>query len=302
MKTYSYTKCLENAQKVNWRIADVLGGDPFDTSKAWLPAALSASSRLTSFGADERRMLTHVEMAAYAHLFAYVEEFVAPKVSSLASEVALDDQAAFDALANFAAEEVKHTRMFRKLRDEIDGVLGFELETARFVMTKSTASVVLLTACIEWLTQRHHLEAFDTEANLDPRTKRIFKAHWQEEAQHAQLDHLETLRAFEGLSDEEGDHAVDELIELVAAVDGLLQQQVEHDIANFERYTGRACSPGRRKELRAALSASKRWTFIESGTTHPRFEELLVAVTTSAQRERIGEALGQLFGAVPAAA
>ena len=40
---------------------------------------------------------------------------------------------------------------------------------------------------------------------------------------------------------------------------------------------------------------AKRWTFIESGVTHPRFQELLVEVTTPTQRERIGTALDELL-------
>ena len=55
----------------------------------------------------------------------------------------------------------------------------------------------------------------------------------------------------------------------------MLQQQVQHDIANFERYTGSRLSPTRTEELQRALRDSKRWTFILSGVTHPRFEERL---------------------------
>ena len=146
MVTYSFAKCLENAYKVNWKIADVLAGEPFDRSKSWLPASLSGVDRIASLDADERRKLTHVEMAAYAHLFAYVEGFVAPKVTDLASARAIDDREAFDALTNFAAEEVKHMNLFRALRYEVNESVGFDLkflgrqtETARFVLSKSTA-------------------------------------------------------------------------------------------------------------------------------------------------------------------
>lgn len=301
MPTYSFSKCLENAYRVNWKISDVLASEPFDRSRTWLPTSLSGASRLTSLNDEERRKLTHVEMSAYAHLFAYVEEFIAPKVSTLAVEHAVDDREAFDALTNFAAEEVKHMNLFRKLRGEVDTALGFELErlggqaaTAHFVLGKSTGAVLLLTACIEWFTQRHFLEAFREDDSLDPRTKRVFKAHWQEESQHAQMDHMETLRAFAEMTTAERDIAVDELIELVAALDGLLQQQVQHDLANFARYTRQDRSPAELDELRDALLEAKRWTFLFSGVTHPRFEELLHEVTSPAQRDRIGAALQDL--------
>jgi hypothetical protein len=306
MHAYSYAKSLENAYKVNWRIEDVLGERRFDPSKRWLPSALSAADSVRCLDEAGQRALTQVELAAYAHIFGYVEEFIAPKVGSLARDFELGDRAAFDALTNFAAEEVKHMNLFRALRRRIDAQLGRELalldgesSTARFVLGKSTAAVLLLTSAIEWMTQRHYLEAIQDDAGLDPFSKSIFRAHWQEESQHAQLDHLETLRAFEALAPAERERAIDELLELVAAVDGLLQKQVGFDIANLAALLGRGFDAGETAELRREILRAKRWTFILSGVTHPRFEELFGAVTTPEQRARVGAALERLFGAEP---
>jgi hypothetical protein len=302
MPAYSYAHCLNNAYKINWRIEDVLGTRRFDPSKRWLPPTLSGASTTACLDVDEQRELTHIELAAYAHLFGFVEEFIAPKVSALAADFAVDQRVAFDALTNFAAEEVKHMNLFRAVRDRVNADLGFELEllagesaVARFVLGKSTGAVLLLTASIEWMTQRHFLDAFQDDADLDPFTKAIFKAHWQEESQHAQLDHIETVRAFASLNEAERDRAIDELIELVAAVDGLLKQQVEHDIANLSTRLDRAFNDMETDELRCEILRAKRWTFVLSGVTHPRFQELFVEVTTPAQRERVGSALDGLF-------
>jgi hypothetical protein len=158
----------------------------------------------------------------------------------------------------------------------------------------------LLTACIEWMTQLHYTEAFDGDAELDPFTRHVFRAHWQEEAQHAQIDHLETLRAFEGLDAAGRELAIDELIELVGAVDGLLQAQAAHDLENFERHLGRRLSAAEREDVAGALLGAKRWTFLESGVTHPRFQELFAEVATPAQRARVGEALARLLPALAA--
>jgi P-aminobenzoate N-oxygenase AurF len=309
MSTYSFAKCLENAYKVNWKIDDVVGGKRFDAARRWLPETLSGASGLASLDAELRRRLTHVEMAAYAHLFGYVEEFIAPKVAGLAKGYAIDQRVAFDALTNFAAEEVKHMNLFRRVRDEINETMGFDLallggqaETARFVLSKSTGAVLLLTACIEWFTQRHYVDAFQDDGPLDPLTKEIFRAHWLEESQHARMDHIETVRAFAAMTDEERERAVEELIELVAAVDGLLQTQTDCDVANLETYLARALEPAEREQVRDEVLRAKRWTFIESGVTHPRFQELLVEVTTPAQRERIGAALQGLLAPAGAAA
>ena len=302
MPTYSYADCLTNSYKINWRIEDVLEDRRFDPRLRWLPTALSGASAATCLDEAERRALTHVELSAYAHLFGYVEEFIAPKVSALARDFEIDQRSAFDALTNFAAEEVKHMNLFRAVRDRVDEQLGLELErlggeaaTARFVLGKSTGAVMLFTSAIEWLTLRHYLEAIKNDAQLDPFTQSIFKAHWQEESQHAQLDHLETVRAFAGMDAAERERAVDELIELVAAVDGLLKQQVEHDLANLSSLLGRAFPAPQLDELRREVLRAKRWTFILSGVTHPRFQELFAEVTTPAQRERVGAALDTLF-------
>lgn len=126
MPAYSYARCLENAYKVNWKIDDVLAERRFDPSKRWLPDSLSGAPRVRCLDDDERRALTQVEMAAYAHIFAYVEEFIAPKVSALARDFEIEQRAAFDALTNFAAEEVKHMNLFRRLRERVDLELGFE--------------------------------------------------------------------------------------------------------------------------------------------------------------------------------
>ena len=302
MPKYTYARCLENAYKVNWTIDEVLGERRFDASKRWLPARLSGARHVTCLDADELRKLTHVELASYAHLFGYVEEFIAPKVAELAQDFAVDQRVAFDALTNFAAEEVKHMNLFRRLRERVDAALGFQTRllgdqaaTARFVLSKSDGAVLLLTACIEWFTQLHYTAAIAEDDGLDGLTRRVFRAHWQEESQHAQMDHLETLRAFARMDEGQREQAVDELIELVAAVDGLLQTQVDLDVRNLADYVGRTFAPAEIEELRDGLLRAKRWTFIESGVAHPRFQELLVEVTTPAQRERVGAALQGLL-------
>ena len=309
MANYSYSQCLDNAYKVNWRIADILGDRRFDTSQRWLPLSLSGASTSSCLDERERRVLTQVEMAAYAHMFGYVEAFIAPKVSSLARDFEGDDRAAFDALTNFAAEEVKHINFFRAIHERVNAELGFELallegerSTAQFVLGKSTGAVLLLVSAIEWLTQRHFLDAMKDDGGLDEFTRSIFEAHWLEEAQHAKLDHLETIRAFKSMSPAERERAIDELIELVAAIDGLLKQQVEHDIANLSKRLARVFDAREQRELRREILRAKRWTFVMSGVTHPKFEQLFADVTTPAQRERVGAALNSLFGAELAAA
>jgi hypothetical protein len=298
MPTYSYARCLQNSYKVNWKIDELLGDRQFDISKRWLPGALTGVPHVTCLDDEEKHKLTQIEMASYAHLFGYVEEFVAPKVTELAQDFAIERREAFDALTNFAAEEIKHMTMFRRLRDRVNETLGVDarllgdqIGTARYVLSKSTGAVLLLTAFIEWASQLHFTAAFARDENCEAFTKDVFRAHWKEESQHAQMDHLETVRCFESLDANERDGAVDELIELVGAVDGLLQKQTGFDVENLSDYLGRSFAPAEEDDLYAGILRAKRWTFIGSGVTHPRFQELLDEVTTPAQQKRIGMVL-----------
>jgi hypothetical protein len=302
MSTYSYADCLQKSYRVNWKISDVIGGRHFDPSRRWLPAQLSGADRIACLAPAEKLKLSQVEMGAYAHLFGYVEAFIAPKMVTLAQDFALDNREAFDALTNFAAEEVKHMTLFREIRAGVDAAVGFPLallpgaaDVARAVLSKHTGAVLLLTAAIEWFTQRHYLTCFENDESLDPFTRHIFRSHWLEESQHARMDHLETLRAFRHMTETDKDRAVDDLIDLVGAVDGLLQTQAGLDVQNLQACLWRPLSEGERQEVYAGVLAAKRYTFIESGVTHPNFQELYGLVTTPAQQERVQKALGAVL-------
>jgi hypothetical protein len=299
---YSYAECLRNSYRVNWKISDVMGGRHFDVAYRWLPPRLSGAARISGLSPAERTKLNQVEMGAYAHLFGYVEEFIAPRMIGQAAELVLEDREAFNALTNFAAEEVKHMTLFREVRAAVDDAVGARLEllpgatdVARVVLSKNPGAVLLLTAAIEWFTQLHYLTSFKDDEGLDPFTRHVFRAHWLEESQHARLDHLETLRVFRGMTEPEKEQAIDDLIELVGAVDGLLQKQAQLDLENLQRASGRTLGKGQQHDVLAAVLAAKRYTFIESGVTHPNFQELFGLVTTPAQQQKVQRALGAVL-------
>jgi hypothetical protein len=300
--TYTHTDCLQNSYKINWRISDVLGDDNFDKSRRWLPRRLSGAGSVPFLTEHEKTCLTHVEMGAYVHLFGYVEEFIAPEILNLAGNYEIDEREAFDALANFAAEEVKHMTLFRNIRARVDETLGFRLrllegekEVARAVLSKNRGAVLLLTAAIEWFTQLHYLEAFKDDEGLDPLTKKIFRAHWQEESQHARMDHLETLRAFADMSEPDKEQAITDLIVLVGEVDGLLRKQTQYDLGNLEEYLNRLFTTAERDTILRSVLRAKRYAFIESGVTHPNFKATFVEVTTPTQQDKVAKALGTLL-------
>jgi hypothetical protein len=302
MPSYSYADCLERSYKVNWKIKDVLGFADFDLDRDWLPAGLSARGGCRCLDAREQRQLTHVEMGAYAHLFGYVEAFIAPQMVALAGKALHGPGAAFEALTNFAAEEVKHIHLFREIRGRVDEKLGFPLallagegETAAQVLGRHPGAILLLTSAIEWLTQHHYLTAMRITFDLDPLTLDIFRSHWLEEAQHARLDHLETLRLFQGLTEAGREEAIEDLLWLISALDALLQEQAGLDLANLATYLGRDFTPAERRDLQGALLGAKRQCFLASGFNHPNFRELLLLVSTPAQQAKVRLALNLLL-------
>ena len=241
-------------------------------------------------------------MGAYAHLFGYVEEFIAPQITMLALDFKVDRLDGFDALTNFASEEVKHMNLFRTVREMVNTRVGFPMEllgdqqqVANFVLSKNVGAVLLLTSAIEWFTQLHYLSGFKDAGDVDSFTKRLFRYHWLEESQHAKMDHLETIRAFGKMDDAGREAAIDDLIELVGAVDGLLQKQADFDVRNFAMYTERALADEEAQTLHASILKAKRYTFIESGVTHPNFQALFGEVTTAAQQEKVQAALGTIL-------
>lgn len=298
MATHSYAECLERSYRVNWKIKDVLGTADFDLDRPWLPAALSGGDGIRCLSREEKRKLTQVEMGAYAHLFGFVEAFIVPEMLRLAQDFEGGPREPFEALTNFASEEVKHMHLFREIRRRVDERLGFPLklvpgesEVAQAVLGRSRGATLLLTAAIEWFTQHHYLSAMKDADDLDPLTKEIFRSHWMEEAQHARLDRLETLRVFGAMTPTERDEAIEDLIWLVAAVDGLLQQQVDLDVANLQVHLDRTFDESDRQEVHRSLLRAKRHCFIESGLTHPNFQDLFLAVTTPVQQELVQRAL-----------
>lgn len=261
----------------------------------------AASSALVA-SAAEKVKLTHVELGAYAHLFACLEEFIAPTMTTLARGLEREDPATADALATCAADELKHMNLFREIRARVDDALGLPLtllpdarQIVGVVLSRHPAAVLLLTAAIEWLPQLHYLTCFVDDTALDPLTRHIFESHWREESQHARLEHAETLRAFRGLTLAERELAIEDFIDLIAGIEGLLHIQARLDVENLQRCIWRRLPKAEQAEILTAVLAAKRDTFVESGLTHPNFQELLRMVATPAQQQKVREAVGAVL-------
>ena len=87
------------------------------------------------------------------------------------------------------------------------------------------------------------------------------------------------------------DQGVTELIELVGAVDGLLQMQAAADADYFMTVNTRRLAKADAQALRGGFLKAYRWQYIVSGAQNERFLQILGALLTPAQLQRVVGAL-----------
>jgi hypothetical protein len=162
---------------------------------------------------------------------------------------------------------------------------------AEAVLSTSPLTALLLTNMIEWFSQSHYVEHIRDEQELDPLIRDILKFHWIDESRHARLDSLLVGEVARDLDADARERAIDELLELGGAVDGLLAQQLDLDIDALERSIGRVLTDGDKAEIRTDQQRAYRWTFLVSGLEHPKFVELVDALTVGGCEKIAGAAL-----------
>ena len=297
-----YARCIENSKKIRWDIdRDVIRGRSFDFAKKFLPDGLSKVDELAFLQPAEARMLSQIQGRTYANMFALVERFIGAKTTELGRDHALGNQVAFEALVRLTDEELKHQEMFRRL--ERMAALGMPMgytflpqpdEVAAAVLSKSNWAVLALTLDIELFSQAHYRSSIEPDEGLSELWKDVFLFHWKEESQHAILDELEWRREHARLSDAEREQGVNDLIALVGAVDGICLAQAEADAGYFLRHAGHTFSPAEADAVHDRLRAAYRWQYIATGVQEPRFAEVMKALVTPAQLQRIGQALAPI--------
>ena len=303
--TKRYAKTIEVSKRIRWDIdRDVIRGRDFDYSSKFLPDGLSKIGELPFLTESEKRVISQIQGRTYANIFGLVERFIGAKMLEVSRDHGLGDQVALEALVRFTGEELKHQELFRRLETMIAAGMpkGYAFvpqpnDVANAVLGASTWAVLGLTTHIEIFTQAHYRESIAPDASLSELWKDVFKAHWQEESQHAILDELEWLREDAKLTAEARDAAVNDLIALVGAVDGILQTQATSDAEYFFNVCGHALTSNETDAVRAVLLRAYRWQYIGSGVEQERFQEILGGLITPAQGERIAVALAPIVGA-----
>jgi hypothetical protein len=301
--TDRYAKCIEASKRIGWEIdRDVIRGRQFDFGKKFLPDGLSKTPELTFLEPDEKRFLSQIQGRTYANTFGLVERFIAAKMLDVSREHGLGDQNALEALVRFTDEEIKHQRLFRRIESMCAaGMLeGYRFlpepnAVASAVLSKSTWAVLALTCHIELFVLAHYRSSIERDPDVSELWKDVFLFHWKEESQHAIMDELEWRREHARLTAAERDQGVTDLIELVGAVDGILQMQAPADADYFVRRSGRVFSSNEVSAIHDVVLKAYRWQYIVSGVQEPRFVELLKALVTPAQMERIGKALSPIL-------
>lgn len=306
--TQRYAKCIEASKRIRWDIdRDVIRGRQFDFDKKFLPDGLSKVTELTFLRPAEMRFLSQIQGRTYANIFGLAERYIGAKTLEISKDYWLGDQVALEALVRFTDEELKHQEMFRRLEQmaAVGMPAGYSFkpqpnDVANTVLSKSTWAVLGLTLDIELFTQAHYRSSIEPDAQLSELWKDVFLFHWKEESQHAILDELEWQREHARLTEMEREQAVADLIELVAAVDGILQVQAQADADYFVLCAGRRYSSAEEAAIHDLLLKAYRWQYIVTGVQEPRFAEVLKALVSPAQMERIGKALSPILAHVGA--
>ncbi len=300
MQANGYEAALAAAQRVNWRVEDLIGGDKrLDFGRPFLPESLARVEPLGFLPPRERPVLKQIRGQGYLCVFGLVEEFILPFVLDHARPQLSGDDHRVRALLHFAGEEAKHIQLFKEFRREFLQGFGSDCEVigppqaiAEAVLAKDPLSVALVITHIEWMTQRHYVDSVRDAQGLDPQFKSLLKHHWLEEAQHAKLDNLMVEALAEGRTPEQLLQAVQGYLEIGAMIDAGLEQQVRFDLLAFERATGRKLAPAEREELTRVQRQALRWTFLGSGMTDPTFQALLedLGPAAAAQVEQVAPA------------
>jgi len=285
MKTYGYTYegALEASERIDWRVEDLIGGDKrLDFSKPFMPETFARVEPLTFLSPREKLALNQIRGLGYLYIFGLVEEFILPFLLDHARPQVHGEAHATRALLEFAAEEAKHIHLFRRFREEFEQGFGTPCQEigppeaiAKAVLSHQPLAVALATLQIEWMTQRHWIEAVQDNQDLDPQFKSLLKHHWMEEAQHAKLDTLIVDSLSRSMDSTAIEAAINEYLEIGGMVDGGLGSQVEFDLDNLARATGRTLSAAERETFASVQRQGMRWTYLGSGMTHPKFTAAL---------------------------
>lgn len=284
--TQRFEAVLAASERVAFRLNDVLRKDAeLDFTRPFLPERLARSQVLDALTAEDRLRFNQIRGHTYLCMFGLVEEFILPFVLDHARP-GLNDVLCTRALLGFASEEAKHIELFQRFRACFERGFGSHCEVigpaeqiAQAVLAHGPLGVAWAILHIEWMTQRHYVDAVKDDSGLEPRFAGLLRHHWLEEAQHAKLDAWMVERLAAQLSAREIDASVNDYLAIIEQFSNLLDAQLELELASLERRRGCALSEPERRAVTAVQRPALRWTFLGSGMTHPTFLSLLAELS-----------------------
>ena len=297
--TYHYTfkDCLGRAERINWRVEDIIGGDKtLDFSKPFMPENLARVAPLDFLDSREKLILNQIRGHTYLCIFGLVEEFILPFVLDHARPLLGQDDLRTRALLRFATEEAKHIHLFRSFGREFDAgfgtpctMIGPADEVGKAVLAHHPLSVALLILQVEWMTQKHYLESIRDNQGLDDQFRSLLRHHWMEEAQHAQLDTMMVEAIAASCDARQIEQAVDGYLEIGGMFDGAFKQQAAFDLDALQRATRKTFTAEQAEQIMSVQHQAMRWTYLGSGISHPNFLRS-VQELSPAQAARLAEA------------
>ena len=293
ISTASYKECLARAERVTWRVDELIGPDkPLDFARPFLPEAMARTDALDFLTPAERLTLNQIRGNAYLCIFGLVEEFILPFLLDHARPSVSGESFRLRALLEFAAEEAKHIHLFRTFAEAfaygfptVCEVIGPPEAVAEHVLSHPPLSVVLLIQHLEWMSQSHFTESMQEEQAMDDRFKSLLLHHWMEEQQHAQMDCLLIRELAARATPQDIDAALQGYKDLVAYLDAALERQAELDLGALQRACERDLDAAERARFMAVQHQANRWTYIGSGMTHPRFVDTIQRLKPAAVAE-----------------
>ena len=293
--SFTYDAALASSLRAQWQLDDVLRLDQeLDFTRNFMPESLARTAGLEGLSAEQCRLLNQISGHQYLSIFGLVEEFILPFVMDHARPMLSGDDYRVRALLNFASEEAKHIQLFKRFHGAF--VRGFPVkcevigpadQIGAAVLSHDPLAVCLVILMIEWMTQEHYLGSVRDNGDLDPLFKKLLRAHWVEEAQHAKLDTLIVDALVEGRDEDGISRAIDEFFEIGALLDDGLKTQARFNLDALETVIG--CRLSNREVIEAQQHQAARWTYLGSGMVHDRFKATLAAISPKAA-QRIADA------------
>lgn len=284
---FTYDGALASSLKAQWQIDDVLRADQeLDFSRSFLPESLARTASLPGLSPDEQRTLNQISAHQYLWMFAAVEEFVLPFVLDRAGTILDETDVRVRALRNFAQEEEKHIRLFRRFHDAFERGFPVKCETVAVrpicakVLSHHPLAVGLTVLMCEWMTQTHYVGSVRDAHDIDPLFKALLRCHWMEEAQHAKLDTLVVDALASKCGEQEFIRVFKEWLNIAEFIDRGLSMQANFNADALERAIGRRL-PNRAAIVQQQYRAA-RWAYVGTGMAHPRFLATVRAISPKA--------------------